>query len=351
MKEKLNRVFDQVKPSPEGRERMLDRLLQTERKDRPVKKLKKLTVIGIAAALMVIVISCTAAVVTGVDQRILDFLNAQPAQEELISPYAVPVNITMKDNGGTLKIRQMLVDRYSMLLLMDFTVPDGVDVTKAEHPAQWMGAGWYVRVCDFLDSNGSEMDGAVNADWVCLERDTEQRRITFLYYEYLAESNTNEVHSIRFSASDLCAKGGVTLLSGDWSCVIPVSSNSGWETIMNEVYWTEGIEERITEIYLSPMTLHVTLERDVPLDGDIDSWSVLNSPDAINDFEWLQTQIILTDKDGEAVVYKLKRVSGNPQTQTLTVGFEEIMDPARFQGGTLTIFGHEIPLDNLVPVE
>ena len=81
MKEKLNRVFDQVKPSPEGRERMLDRLLQTERKDRPMKKLKKLTVAAIAAALMVI--SCAAAVVTGLDQRLIDYFGGGKQVEEL----------------------------------------------------------------------------------------------------------------------------------------------------------------------------------------------------------------------------------------------------------------------------
>ena len=349
MDDDLRRVFDQARPSPEQKEAMLCRLLEPERKGRPMKKLKKLTVIGIAAALMVI--ACAAAVVTGIDQRILSFLNAQTAQEELISPYAVPVNITMKDNGGTLKIRQMLVDRYSLMLLLDFTAPEGVDLNDAKGFGQGAGLGWCVRICDFLDSSGSKIDGAVNADWICLERDTEKRQITFLYYEYLAESSTNEAHSIRFSASDLRGEGGASLLSGDWSCVIPISGDSGWETIMNEVYWTEGTEERVTEVYLSPMTFHVTLERDVPLDGGMDGWSVWDCPGPVHGFEWIQKHIVLTDKDGEQIVYNDKRSGGNPQTTTLTFGFEELIDPARFQGGTLTIFRHEIPLDNLVPAE
>lgn len=348
MDNNLRRVFDQARPSPAQKEAMLGRLLEPERKVKPMRKLKKLTMVGIAAALMVI--ACAAAVVTGIDQRILDFLNAQPAQEELISPYAVPVNITMKDNGGTLKIRQMLVDRYSMMMLLDFTAPDDVDLTDVEGFARWVGDGWYVRVCDFLDSDSSQMDGAVHADWICLERDTEKRQITFLYYEYLAESSTNEAHSIRFSASDL-RSGGASLLSGDWSCVIPVSGDSGWEATVDEVYWTEGIEERITEVYVSPMTFHVTLERDVPLDGGMDGWSVWNCPDPIHGFEWIQKHIVLTDKDGEQIVYNDKRSGGDPRTTTLTFGFKELIDPARFQGGTLTIFGHEIPLDSLTATE
>ena len=126
----LNRMFDQLAPSPEQEQAVLDRLLQTERKVTPVKKLKKLTVLGIAAALMVI--TCAAAVVTGIDQRILDFLHAQPAQEELISPYAVPVNLTMKDNGSTLQVQQVLIDRYTVMMLLDFTAPAGVDLNDVE---------------------------------------------------------------------------------------------------------------------------------------------------------------------------------------------------------------------------
>ena len=120
--------------------------------------------------------------------------------------------------------------------------------------------------------------------------------------------------------------------------------------LLDEVYWTVGNGESITNVYLSPMTFHVTLNRNVPLDGDMD-WAIWNNPDPARYFEWLQEHIVLTDKDGKTVVYENKRCVGNPQTTTFTFGFEEIMDPARFQGGTLTILGTEIPLDGLPPVE
>ena len=50
----LNRMFDRLAPTPEQEQAVLDRLLQTERKVKPMKKLKKLTVAAVAAALMVI---------------------------------------------------------------------------------------------------------------------------------------------------------------------------------------------------------------------------------------------------------------------------------------------------------
>lgn len=54
MDENLRRVFDQTRPSPAQKEAMLSCLLEPERKGKPMKKLKKLTVLGAAAALMVI---------------------------------------------------------------------------------------------------------------------------------------------------------------------------------------------------------------------------------------------------------------------------------------------------------
>ena len=96
----LNRMFDALAPTADQEQAVLDRLLQTERKGRPIRKLKKLTVVAIAAALMVI--SCAAAVVTGLDQRLIDYFGAGPEQAELLAFGAVPVDVTVKDNGATL---------------------------------------------------------------------------------------------------------------------------------------------------------------------------------------------------------------------------------------------------------
>ena len=45
----LNRMFEQLVPTAEQEKAVLDRLLQTERKVIPMKNLKKLSSIGIAA--------------------------------------------------------------------------------------------------------------------------------------------------------------------------------------------------------------------------------------------------------------------------------------------------------------
>lgn len=58
----LNRMFDQLAPTAEQERAGLSRLLQTERKVIPMKKMKKLTSVGIAAALVLALVTCAAAV-------------------------------------------------------------------------------------------------------------------------------------------------------------------------------------------------------------------------------------------------------------------------------------------------
>lgn len=132
MDENLRRVFDRTRPSPEQKEAMLSRLLEPERKVVPMKKLKKLTVLGIAAALMVI--SCAAAVVTGIDKRLADYFGAGPEQAEQLSAAAAtqdPVSHTY-DSGWTVQISQILSDRYIVAALIDFTAPEGMALSIPE---------------------------------------------------------------------------------------------------------------------------------------------------------------------------------------------------------------------------
>lgn len=122
----LNRMFDRLAPTPEQEQEGLYRLLQTERKVTSMKKLKKLTVLGIAAALMVI--SCAAAVVTGLDQRLAKYFGAGPEQAEQLAAAAAtqtPMSHTY-DSGWTVQISQVLSDRYMAAALIDFTAPEGM---------------------------------------------------------------------------------------------------------------------------------------------------------------------------------------------------------------------------------
>ena len=82
----LNRMFDQLTPTSEQKEKVLSLLQQTESKvsHSSMKKLKTLTVAGLAAVLLAL--ACTAVAVAGIDQKILGYFHIVSEQEPLMSP-------------------------------------------------------------------------------------------------------------------------------------------------------------------------------------------------------------------------------------------------------------------------
>lgn len=65
----LNQIFEEFAPTGEQEQAMLDRLLTEQKEVRPVNRIRKMTVVLVAAALMLM--ACAFTVVTGLDQRIL----------------------------------------------------------------------------------------------------------------------------------------------------------------------------------------------------------------------------------------------------------------------------------------
>lgn len=123
----LDRTFEQFSPTPEQERAMLDRLLNGERKDTPVKKRKKVTVVFAAAALL---LACAFTVAAGLDQRLLNYLEVEPEKAYLLSDAAVQVEESHTyANGWTLDVVQTFADRYSALILVDVTAPEGTDLS------------------------------------------------------------------------------------------------------------------------------------------------------------------------------------------------------------------------------
>ena len=104
----LNRAFDQFSPTQEQKEAIRARLLHAERKRRPMKRMKKTIAVLAAAALLLM--TCAFAAVTGLDQRLLNYLGVSAQEEPLLSPMAVPLDIVVEDSGCTLEVKQVLAD-------------------------------------------------------------------------------------------------------------------------------------------------------------------------------------------------------------------------------------------------
>ena len=84
----IYRVFEQVKPTRSQEEAMLERLFSEERKGRPMKLMKKTIAVLAAAALLLT--TCAFAAVTGLDQRLLNYLGVSAQEEPLLSPWRYP---------------------------------------------------------------------------------------------------------------------------------------------------------------------------------------------------------------------------------------------------------------------
>lgn len=357
----LNRMFDRLAPTLEQEQAVLDRLLQTERKVKPMKKLKKLTVAAVAAALMVI--SCAAAVVTGLDQRLLDYLGASPEQAELLSPGAVPVDVTVEDNGAALHVTQVLMDRYYIMLLADFTAPEGTVLDmKEELDVDRCFGGMDWSVPDLLDQAGEVIDRPGGWGWQTKVLDDGaplDNHLSLLFCMELTDGIQADwgiagmaLHNKDLLRYDPEQNRYVTVYSGDWSCEVPLTWQDMGRSIQpNQIVGQlEGVNIAMTELYLSPMTLRLQLESETPIPqqfgGGIGTrWVQLVNSD----------KVTLTTKDGETIPLTDLGGSAGDQNQDWMFRLDEITALEDLEGGALNIRieggSVDIPLDGLAPVE
>lgn len=352
----LNRMFDALAPTAEQEQAVLDRLLQTERKDRPMRKLKKLTVIGIAAALMVI--SCAAAVVTGLDQRLLDYFGANQEQAELLAPGAVAVDVTVEDNGATLHVTQVLMDRYNIMILADFTAPEGTVLDRDDYIFDApMGV-----VPDLLNRAGEPVE--LESGWgyqikVLDDGAPQDNHLALLFCTELSEGFQPDwdIGGISLCNGDLVRYGAepwdkITACSGDWSCEVPFTWQDMGRSIQPDqaVGDLDGIGITLTELYLSPMTLRLQLESETP---------ILRKFGGGVGIRWLQLvnsdNVTLTTRNGETIPLIGNGGEAGGQDQVCFFRLAEITALEDLEGGALNIRieggSVDVPLDGLVPAE
>lgn len=352
----LNRMFDALAPTQEQEQAGLSRLLQTERKGRPMKKLKKLTVLGVAAALMVI--SCAAAVVTGLDQRLADYFGASPEQAELLLPGAVPVDVAVEDNGAALHVTQVLMDRYNIMLLADFTAPEGTVLDRDDYAFNApMGL-----MPDLLNQAGKSVEIEQSWSWameVLDDGEPQDSHLTLLFRLGVDEGIQPDwnISGISMHNGNLIRYGEepwdiITIWSGDLSCEVPFTWQDMGKGIQPDqvVGELDGIDITLTELYLSPMTLKINLKSEIPIP---------QQPGGTIGIRWSQLGIVdnftLTDKNGKTIALTDLGGSGSKQDQDRIYQLAEITALEDLEGGALNIRieggSVDVPLDGLVPAE
>ena len=143
---------------------MLKRLLREERTKDDMKTKRRIPRMAAAVlAAAILTTSAFAAVAAGLDRRLLQYFGAEPGQTPLLSPAAVAVGQERKDKGVTVRLEQALADRYSAVVLLDLTAPEGTALD-----GDYYELGGRLRA---TGADGAEMD-CFGAGWTLLEDET-----------------------------------------------------------------------------------------------------------------------------------------------------------------------------------
>ena len=374
----FHRAMNLLTPDTETERRIATAVKMKRQSKRKMNNWKRVALATVAAALLVT--TATAAVVPGVRQKLLEYLGVAPEDTqtvELLVPGALVVDITKEDNGATLRATQVLRDRNSVMVLADFIAPDGtvLNMGDLDAPGIWMRKGFSITnettTACFMDEAGTPIgDGLVSYyNWEVLEdNDPLDNHITVLFvlYPQAGEEAVQNATALRVPATDLsyfdsAGFGSEAVYYGDWTVQVPLPQQDiGYVQQVGQVIGEpdEGIVT-LEEVYLSPMTLELTLTREVR--GNLSNEAQENEEARWHSLANNAKNVTLTSKDGTTAVLELGgggRMDIGKQVASFRLS--EITDPAKFQGGTLTLewgFNPEnsesvtILLDNLAPVE
>lgn len=371
----LNRMFDGLTPDPQQEWEMLKKLLQDgARRKKPMKNWKQIVAGAAAAALLVT--GATAAAMPGLSQRLLSYLGVSPENAQtagLLAPGAMAVDVVKEDNGAKLHITQVLRDRTSIMVLADFTAPEGTSLKMGDPDSEkvFIGSDGFYGGGEhyFMDEAGEKIDLRIYRNyiyqWEILEDDDPaDNHLSAMFVIKLpqgdmlrgkAVSMRVPVGTLSYSVWDEETEKPrfVEVYSGDWSCDVPLPQKDiGWtQQVDRAVGELDGAKITVKELYLSPVNLLVTLGREggENLSGDVE-------------FHWLGLlgvkDIVLKDKDGNTIAMGDSQFDSGMIEDTESTNMfrlSEITNPASFQGGSITLnLGCgtvTIPLDDLTPVE
>ncbi len=328
--QELNRMFEGLAPTPEQERAMLDGLLREERMDRPMKRqMTKIAAAFVLAAAMLLTCAA-AAVVTGIDQRFWVYFGLEAEQEPLLSRSAIPLDISVTNDGWTMEVKQVLADRYSLMMVVDFTAPEGTVLGEQEYILGPKNMNFSIP---------GQAPNSHSAQWQMLEDDDPaDNHVSMLFtldlgveYRYLTGEH------IDFSANTFRSYNGWVwedVVAGDWSFSIDLPvQDSGRSYLKGEVFYLEGEPFTITSFYLSPISVGYEVE------GQFDAISAPGKwgEDAAN--------MTLKTKGGESIAIsgtKFGELSNITQKGRIVFKPEQIIDPEDIV--SITMYGQTFDL-------
>lgn len=338
----LNQIFEEFAPTGEQEQAMLDRLLTEQKEVRPVNRIKKMTVVLVAAALMLM--ACAFTVVTGLDQRILTYFGGGEEQAQLVSGGVVEVEKSFHyENGWTINIQQVLADRYSLAVLAEVVAPEG---TVLDGENYYFELGMEVAT----QTQAQEGVGSWGYGPVILEQgDGQDNRLTFLCTRgsQQAEGQSLNGQSLTLTPMWLQESGGsklrVDFSEEEQSCTVQLPEKDSGRTYEVNAPIQVGEEEMtLGELYLSPIGVAFSLQGE---GNDSRMWGP-------TEMSYMEEGAVLHMADGTAV--DVRRVVSQTYDQNTGAAYcvfqtEEIVKPENVV--SVTLLDQTFSLDGLTPVE
>lgn len=339
---KLKRVLDQVQPSPEWEKATLKRLLTDERTEHNMKKIPRPSRLAAALAAAALMLTTGAfAVVTGLDQRLLNYFGGSSAQEELLSAAAMVVDREIKSHGAALHVRQVVADRYSALVLMDFAAPEGTVLDQ-----DYYGLGGKIRA---TAPDGTKMS-TWGSGWTLLEdEDPRDNRITLLFSVRALDDGFNFLGatlSLDFEGLYRDTTEKDRLAEGRWPCSMTLpTEDPGRYVIPDLPIEVDGNQVTLSSLYISPISFAWELA-----EGE-SGLKALNDTGFFQDREdWWEQVFLTTQAGGTIPVGEPNYLFTQYKTDILKEDrgrycfrLQSVIDPETVT--SVTLFGQEFPLD------
>lgn len=298
-----NQIFEEFSPTSQQEQAMLEEVLREPRKKSPMKPMKKTAVVLAAAALLLL--ACAFTVAVGLDGRFLAYFGAGEEDAPLVSGGVAEVDHSFRySDGWTITVEQVLADRYSLAVLTEVIAPQGTVLD---------GESYFLEL-------GVELPPAVQirpaaSGWgygpVILEdEDPADNRLTFLTTKGVGELGAETLLGQRVTLTPIwLQESGGRKLSVDFSgeeqsCTVELPQQDGGRTYaLNDAIQVDGEEWTLKELYLSPISLAFTLERE---NAETQKWE-------LSEMTSMEEEAVLHLAKGEAVT--LRRVVSQTQDQ------------------------------------
>ena len=344
----FKRVLDQVKLSQERQEAMLECLLSGERRRKPMKPMKKTVAVLVAAALMLM--ACAFTVASGLDERIISYLESDEEKETLIAQSWLQVDESHTyDNGWTVEVKQILIDRYSAVILTDVIVPEK-DMPKEGE--ELLGLEMKLR---FLDGENKDSGGGTVVVYDPQNNDDlDDRRFSMLLKASIMAGCGDFIgRQVELIPERIVRSPGVPIqFPNEWSCTVTLPDSDSGQTFSIEKDLTVKTET-IThwDVYLSPIHLAVTLYGPTESIRECVTWPFDPEKNVSVTLSDARTIPMSYDEVNDDWHMNYDEVEGNPEESEGLMVFspEEFLDPAEVV--SITILGQTFSLDGLTPVE